>query len=1244
MATPTGTERGDEFPDIIDFDGILEVIGPEEELPAGNADIMAGVDGETKPRPFSTLKPLPSGFTIRTQITSRDPQSRVAKEIETLKKMGLKVLHVRGIGQGTVEITAWTNDHAIHERCNTPYATERDGTVITRNTSMDRLVIGEFLGEVAVGTMEDVEDLTETPLTTEDDVRTYEPPKQPRDFIPGPRKASQVAVMEVHFSMVNTSLPTIIGVASSLGGTVCGTTGNSVQILCVGEKNLARAAEIAQMIVDATKKDPAIKIGITAKPATLLRFGDQFQAVTGSAVDTLGKIHGDPTTAEEKIVVDVDSDTRAANDPRFETEVTLDRGKRGKYIVWKNIKRSEDLHVTETPLVGRGEEMEDIEGFLRRAETVDPEATVPVLAVIGKPGIGKSKLLYEVLQNLKARGKTAIYVTATPTHSDRDLERKTALESGWLLKELLKKIVETATRDTDQEWLEDAAVRDFFTGIKTDSEIVKFLNKNPYNEEMLVAEVQGVLARLGQGNQPVVMIDNAEAMDEFSARILRNIMSGKQENLPHTSFILAGRTGSGEDLPHHLKLFFEQETTINLKELGADDCRIVVGDQFGVEKKEVSVGLAKFVTDRSRGVPLSIVELCRFMRRTSATRKIGNQIVLPKEQEQGIAAQAEETLESIVADHLGRVLKRTTPEGQGTFAALLALGSVEKSHINSLVEKGIIDEGMVQRLIAEGILEDNGSGYGFTNPVYQDQGRAFISPTVQRETSAQLALCLKDMYADLPIRERPNVKIFRLAKAGGLKEEMWSTGIYAAQDLLNNYHNEGCAEIAGITADIGIQKCRTGVPGTDFKHEKIDILRLQTMQAEALMRLGKHDDAEVILGKLWQTCKISNIPPFSKHIIKLRGNNAYIGGRGHLLKTVIAEWEMLIPDDVENQTLYKIYMGTREEDPAQKEQKLQEALIATTELARTASDPFVKAEANRMVGMIKYNQLRGIVTDEEAAEKILTETPGMATLLDETATYLDTFVKATENGKTPLPDRTRLPSTLARLATLSRLMGRRNAALDYAQRAKRAASLSETPHPMAIADGALGQAYSALEQPVRAIDALKEAQINAASARDAQTELPAASYNLALEYLKQNNRTKAGQVGLEALRHFTVEFLKAKGIKLTKTEPAEIDAEIQATFTSQPEALEGFPPGGVVLYVLPLLGKCITSGQLPVYINGEILTNARGRMQAYRTRESSEKIGEKIAEKTGVTVEERTVADYLKGLRDKQTGIENLLS
>src|SRR3989338_7393302 len=110
--------------------------------------------------------------------------------------------------------------------------------------------------------------------------------------------------------------------------------------------------------------------------------------------------------------------------------------------------------------------MAQIDTFLEEIKDVDPEKQAPVLAIVGKPGIGKSKLLYEVQKNLKERGWTVLYTTATPTHSDRDRDRKVALDPGWLLKDLLRKIVETAQTTTDREWLDDAAIKEFFTGIK----------------------------------------------------------------------------------------------------------------------------------------------------------------------------------------------------------------------------------------------------------------------------------------------------------------------------------------------------------------------------------------------------------------------------------------------------------------------------------------------------------------------------------------------------------------------------------------------------------------------------------------------------------------------------------------------------------------------------------------------------------------------------------------------------------
>jgi class 3 adenylate cyclase len=87
-----------------------------------------------------------------------------------------------------------------------------------------------------------------------------------------------------------------------------------------------------------------------------------------------------------------------------EAEPVIAKGKQDPIPVWEVVKaRSRigiDVIQSETPLVGRGQEMDLLRGALDRVST---QREPQLVTLVGVPGIGKSRLVYELLQFVDER-------------------------------------------------------------------------------------------------------------------------------------------------------------------------------------------------------------------------------------------------------------------------------------------------------------------------------------------------------------------------------------------------------------------------------------------------------------------------------------------------------------------------------------------------------------------------------------------------------------------------------------------------------------------------------------------------------------------------------------------------------------------------------------------------------------------------------------------------------------------------
>ena len=261
-----------------------------------------------------------------------------------------------------------------------------------------------------------------------------------------------------------------------------------------------------------------------------------------------------------------------------------------------------------TPLVGRNRELESLAGMQRRATGRQGA----IALVVGDPGVGKSRLLYEFLRRLDSAGvleleATCVSYSRSMAHRPivELLRRYLGLSDGSTREELRSRVAEQL-RFLGLEDEERCVLLAHFLGVSAPQEFLNRLSGAQLKERTFGA-LREVILRASETAPLILIVENLHWIDTASEEFLAHLAAG----LPGHRVLLVLTTRPGWAVSWLVPPLTE---TISLEGLGASDVRGMVRTLLAAE--EVSEQLFKILADKSEGNPLYVEEILRQLQET----------------------------------------------------------------------------------------------------------------------------------------------------------------------------------------------------------------------------------------------------------------------------------------------------------------------------------------------------------------------------------------------------------------------------------------------------------------------------------------------------------------------------------------------------------------------------------------------------------------------------------------------------
>jgi len=263
-----------------------------------------------------------------------------------------------------------------------------------------------------------------------------------------------------------------------------------------------------------------------------------------------------------------------------------------------------------TPLAGRDRELERLAEIYRRV--ADRRGAVALL--MGDPGVGKSRLLYEFLRRLEAEALQVL--EATCASYGRSMAYRPIID-------LLRGCLGLFEGIAADEIRSHVAKQHEFLGLEGDERNIllahflgvsappEFLNRlsSAQLKERTFAAIRDVLVRMSEQEPLILVVENMHWVDRASDEFLAHLAT----NLPGHRVLLVLTARQGYSPPWLIPPLAE---TLTLAGLDAADVRGMVRTLLTVD--EVSEQLFKFLAERSEGNPLYVEEILRQLQETGS--------------------------------------------------------------------------------------------------------------------------------------------------------------------------------------------------------------------------------------------------------------------------------------------------------------------------------------------------------------------------------------------------------------------------------------------------------------------------------------------------------------------------------------------------------------------------------------------------------------------------------------------------
>jgi len=275
-----------------------------------------------------------------------------------------------------------------------------------------------------------------------------------------------------------------------------------------------------------------------------------------------------------------------------------------------------------TPLAGRDRELQCLAEIYRRA--VDRQGAIALL--MGDPGVGKSRLLYEFVS--RAEAEVVQVLEATCASYGRSmayrpivdlLRRSLGLFEGMAAEEIRSRVAKQH-QFLGLDGPERNILLAHFLGVSAPPEFLSRLS-GPQLKELTFGAVRDVFVKMSELEPLILIVENVHWIDTASDEFLAHLAT----SLPGHRVLLVLTTRPGYSASWLQPPLAERVT---VEGLGATDVRGMVRALLAVE--DVSEQLFKFLAERSEGNPLYVEEILRQLQETGGLEVEGDKARLSR--------------------------------------------------------------------------------------------------------------------------------------------------------------------------------------------------------------------------------------------------------------------------------------------------------------------------------------------------------------------------------------------------------------------------------------------------------------------------------------------------------------------------------------------------------------------------------------------------------------------------------------
>jgi adenylate cyclase len=384
-----------------------------------------------------------------------------------------------------------------------------------------------------------------------------------------------------------------------------------------------RIAALSEQWMRRLQQPLTLHIGINTGPVVAGHIGtnrDAAYAVTGDTVNVAARIQS--TAGAGQILVSQSTYLLTQHAFAFESlgAVAL-KGKTASVPIYRvedaltapRSARGLEAHGLATPLIGR---QEDLNGLVAAADSM-LEGQTQLVRIIGEAGAGKSRLLSEFLDRLRAAGRLANMAVRNAACSSvgestygvpaallRDAYGITATDSPHEARHKIASALASMGADA-QETRRVSSFLGYVLGVETDDSRTRELEPEQLKQQIFFA-AQAVIERRLERSPLLLIVEDLHWADAASVELLRFLI----DRLPGRRFMLLVSHRPLAEL-EQLAEGTTAHTAVHLEPLSADHSEMLLDALFGSSTHRLPDDLRMRIVEHAGGNPLFLEEMVR---------------------------------------------------------------------------------------------------------------------------------------------------------------------------------------------------------------------------------------------------------------------------------------------------------------------------------------------------------------------------------------------------------------------------------------------------------------------------------------------------------------------------------------------------------------------------------------------------------------------------------------------------------